>query len=70
MGKLGSEDAKCPWFLLVLFLHLPLAIWLSLALAGLALFDNGLTLQHSQVCQQDVGTESYGSGSASGTDRN
>ena len=26
MGELGSDDAKQPWFLLLMFLHLPLAI--------------------------------------------
>lgn len=44
MGGLGSEDAKWSWYLpLLMFLHLPLIIWLSLVLAGLALFDSGLT---------------------------
>jgi len=42
VGELGSEDAKWPWFLLLRFLHLPLAIWLSLVLAGLAVSDSGL----------------------------
>ena len=29
---LGSDDAQCFWFLLVRFLRLPFAIWISLVL--------------------------------------
>jgi len=36
VGELGSHDAKYSWFLLLKFLYLPLAIWLSLMLVGLA----------------------------------
>jgi len=43
-GILGSDDAKWPWFLLLRFLPLPLAICLSLVLAGLAVSDSGLTV--------------------------
>ena len=32
MGELGLNGAMLPWFLLVTFLHLPFAIWLSLVL--------------------------------------
>jgi len=39
VGELGSDDAKQSWFLLLSFLCLPLAIWLSLVLAALALCD-------------------------------
>jgi hypothetical protein len=42
VGELGSE-AKLPWFLLVIFLPVPLAIWLSPVLAGLAVSDCGLS---------------------------
>ena len=34
VGVLGSDDALLPWFLLVMNLCLPLAISLSLVLAG------------------------------------
>ena len=32
VGVLGSDDAQCPWFLLVRFLRLPFTIWKSLVL--------------------------------------
>jgi hypothetical protein len=35
VGELSSDDAKYPWFLLLMFLPLPLAIWLSLVLVVL-----------------------------------
>ena len=35
VGRLGSDAAIMPWFLLVMFLHLPLVIWFSLVLDGL-----------------------------------
>ena len=35
VGELGSDIAKSNWFLLLMFLCLPFAIWLSLVLAGL-----------------------------------
>jgi len=44
VGELGSDDAKWPWLLLLKFLYLPLTIWLSLVLAGLAVSDSGLPL--------------------------
>ena len=44
MVELGSDDAKQPWFLLLMFLCLSLAIWLTLVLAGLAVSDLGLSL--------------------------
>jgi hypothetical protein len=44
VGELGSDDPKQPWFLLLMFLPLPLAIWLSLVLAALAVSDYGLSL--------------------------
>ena len=49
LGELGSGDAKQPWFLLVTFLHLPLAIWLSLVLDGLAV--SGWSFSFLCVCQ-------------------
>jgi len=42
VGELGSDDAKWPWFLLLRFLSLPLAICLSLVLVGLSVSDSGL----------------------------
>jgi hypothetical protein len=35
MGELGSDVAKPNWFLLLMLLCLPLAIWLSLVLFDL-----------------------------------
>lgn len=35
LGELGSNGAILHWLLLIMFLHLPFAIWLSLVLAGL-----------------------------------
>ena len=35
VGELGSDGAMLHWLLLSVFLHLPLAIWLSLMLVGL-----------------------------------
>ena len=32
MGELGLDGAMSPWFPLVMILHLPFAIWLSLVL--------------------------------------
>ena len=34
VGELGSDDAHIYWFLLLMVLCLPLAIWLSLVFAG------------------------------------
>jgi hypothetical protein len=42
--KLGSDDAKLPCFMLLMFPSLPLAIWLSLVLAGLAVSECGFSL--------------------------
>ena len=49
MGELGSDGAMLPWFLLVIFLHLPFAIWLSLVLADVAVFDCGLSVMQASV---------------------
>ena len=47
VDDLDSEDANWPWFLLLMFLPLHLAIWLSLVLVGLAVSDYGFSLlQH------------------------
>jgi hypothetical protein len=35
VGELGSDDAKYPCFLLLMFLRLPPDIWLSLVYPGL-----------------------------------
>ena len=48
IGELGSDEANLPWFLLLMFFPLPLTIWLSLVLAGLAVIDRGLSF--FQVC--------------------
>jgi hypothetical protein len=39
VGEFGSDDAKSPWFLLLLFLCLPPAIWLSQVLDSLNISD-------------------------------
>jgi hypothetical protein len=44
VGELGSDDAKKAWFLLVMYLHLPLPIWLSILLPALAVTDWSLSL--------------------------
>jgi hypothetical protein len=44
VGDLGCDDAKQPWFLLLMALPLLLDFWLSLVLAGFAVFDCGLSL--------------------------
>jgi hypothetical protein len=44
VGELGSDGAKWHWFLLLIFLSLPLAIWLSLVLTGFAVSDWSLPL--------------------------
>ena len=44
LGDLDSDDDKWPWFLLLIFLHLSLAIWLSVVLAGFAVSDCGFSL--------------------------
>ena len=49
MGELGSDGAMMPWFLLVMFLHLPSAIWLSLVLAGIVFSDYGLSVRQTSV---------------------
>jgi hypothetical protein len=36
VGELGCDVAKDHWFLLLMFLYLPLTMWLSLVLNGLA----------------------------------
>ena len=40
VGELGSDDAILLWLLLIMFLHLPFAIWLSLVLAGLGVLGS------------------------------
>jgi hypothetical protein len=49
VGELGSDDLKYPWFLLLMFLPLLIAIWLSLVLAGLSVSDCGLFLLQACV---------------------
>ena len=39
VGELSFDVTKWHWFLLLMFLHLPLAIWLSLVLIVLAVSD-------------------------------
>jgi hypothetical protein len=43
-SELGSDVDKKHWFLLLMFLCLPLAIWLYLMLTGLPLSDWNLSL--------------------------
>ena len=47
--ELGSDGAMLPWFLLVMFLHLPFSIHLSLVLVGLAVSDCGLSVLQACV---------------------
>ena len=49
VGELGSDGTMLPWFLLVVFLHLPFVIWLSLVLAGVAVSDCGLSVLQASV---------------------
>ena len=44
VGELGFDDAKEPWFLLLMFLYLPFAILLSLVLPALPESDWSLFL--------------------------
>ena len=44
VGKLDTDGGMLPCFLLVMFLHLPLAICLSLVLASFAVSDGGLSV--------------------------
>jgi hypothetical protein len=44
MGELGSNGAKWHWYLLLMFLSLPLAIWLSLLLTALVVSDWRLSI--------------------------
>jgi hypothetical protein len=39
VGELGSDNAKQPWFLMLMFLCFSLTIWLSLVLPALAVSD-------------------------------
>ena len=43
--ELCLDGAIFPWFLLVMFLCLPFAIWMSLMLADVAVSDCGLSVQ-------------------------
>ena len=43
-GRTGSDGAKWHWFLLLMFLHLPLITWLSLVLNGFAISTWSLPL--------------------------
>ena len=52
VGELGSDGAKKPWFLLLTFLLLPFASWISLVLAGLSVSDCGL--YHLQACVSEL----------------
>ena len=49
VGELGSLGAMFSWFLLVMFLCLPFAIWLSIVLAGVAVSDGGLSVMQASV---------------------
>ena len=44
VGELGSDGAKWHLFLLLMFLHFPLDIWLLLVLIGLVVSDWNLSL--------------------------
>ena len=49
VGELGSDGAMLLWFLLVMFLLLPFAIWLSVVLAGVTVSDSGLSVMQASV---------------------
>ena len=49
VGELGSDATMSPWFLMVMFLHLPFTISLSLVLAGLVVSDYGLFILQACV---------------------
>ena len=75
VGELGSDDAMEPWFLLFMFLPLPLDIWSSLVLADLAVSDCYLSLLQACVSvflkdqfslRSNLDMENCGSGSALG----
>jgi hypothetical protein len=78
VGELGSDDATYPLFLLIMFLSLPLAIWLSLVLAVLAVSDCGLSLLQyyvsvllgGQLSFGGTGMESLAQGQLQGADGN
>jgi hypothetical protein len=54
--ELGSDDAHVFWFLLLMVLHLPFTIWISLVFVGLgdyrefASFISGLLQVSRQTC--------------------
>jgi hypothetical protein len=60
LEKLDSDDTKYPWFRLLMFLPLPLAIWLSLMAAGLATSECGLSLL--QACDTSSLGKEFGYG--------
>ena len=39
VGELGCDGVKLHWFLMFKILHFPLAIWISLVLTDLGVFD-------------------------------
>jgi hypothetical protein len=43
VGELGFDDAKEPWFLLLMFLCLPPTFWLFVVLPALAMSDWSLS---------------------------
>jgi hypothetical protein len=51
VGELGSDDDNFPWLLLLMFLPLHFAIWLSLVLPALAVSYWSLSLLLSWLCQ-------------------
>ena len=55
MGELGSDNAELYWVLLLMIMCLPLAIWLSLVLAGLPVSDGGLSVL--QVCGASLSSD-------------
>ena len=62
VGDLSSDSVILHWLLLIMFLHLPLAIWLSLVLAGqvnpgsskplqLVVLDSSSPSKRQQCCE-------------------
>jgi hypothetical protein len=67
VGELDSDFAKWHWFLLLTFFGLPLTLWLSLVLTGLAISDCSLFLLWAWLCWASLGQAVSGCGRGSGT---
>lgn len=66
VGEFGSDVAKYHLLLLLMFLSLPLPIWLSLMLTGLAISDWSLSLLWAWLCWVSLVQSVFGYRSGSG----